>query len=176
MKNIILLLSLFSFTTIAADNFTLYLVRHAEKQPNMKDPTLTVCGNKRAQQLATILAKAKVKAIYSSNYKRTLATAAPLALQNKLMVNKYDPRDLPLLMTKLIQAKENTLVVGHSNTTPQLAALLTNKKISKTKNGEQWLKPLNKDDYQMLYQVQFTDNKAHLTVLQQPLTCDKNRD
>ena len=172
MKSIILLLSLLSLATIAADNFTIYLVRHAEKQANSPDPTLTVCGVKRAQQLANILAKAQVKAIYSSNYKRTLATAAPLAIQNKLVVNKYDPRDLPTLMTKLIQANENALVVGHSNTTPQLAALLTNKKISTTKNGEQWLKPLNEDDYQMLYQIQFNDNRANLTVLQQPLSCN----
>ena len=36
----------------------------------------------------------------------------------------YDPRHLPVLVEDLLENRRNALVVGHSNTTPELARLL----------------------------------------------------
>ena len=67
----------------ASDNFTLYLVRHAEKQADSKNPPLTQCGEERAKQLASLLSKAQIKSVYSTNYQRTMSTATPLSKKAK---------------------------------------------------------------------------------------------
>ena len=48
--------------------FTLYLVRHAEKElsaDDPKDPPLTECGEQRAESLAYFLASVDLDAVYS---------------------------------------------------------------------------------------------------------------
>jgi broad specificity phosphatase PhoE len=103
----------------------IYLVRHAEKHTDGdQDPGLTRAGLDRAKHLAELLASAGIKRVFSSNYRRTRLTAAPLAVANNIDVEFYDPRDLEGFAESLKSLEENALVVGHSNTTPQLAAAL----------------------------------------------------
>jgi len=163
MKTIILtfLLLVMSLPALASESYSIYLVRHAEKQQVKDNPSLTQCGHARAQQLAKILESAEIKKVYSTSYARTLETAMPLAKQNKVAVSHYSPRSLEQLVMKLKQAKENAVVVGHSNTTPQLASLLS----------EQPVGNITEKEYQMLYQIQFQQENRSLTVLKQPLTC-----
>lgn len=146
---------------LASDNFTLYLVRHAEKQADSKDPHLTQCGEERAKQLATLLSTANIKSVYSTNYQRTMSTAAPLSNKQEIAIKNYNPRQLEQFALHLKQQKENTLIVGHSNTTPQLTQLLS----------EQEVDNLTEKEYQMLYQVQFIEGKSQLTLFKQPLSC-----
>lgn len=103
---------------------TYYLLRHAEKQKG-DDPELTEAGHARAALVKDMLADKGITHIHSSNYRRTLQTAAPLAKSTGLEVMIYDPRDLPAMAVKLKSMPGVHLVVGHSNTTPQLAALMT---------------------------------------------------
>ncbi|HBY87508.1 MAG TPA: histidine phosphatase family protein [Colwellia sp.] len=146
---------------LASDNFTLYLVRHAEKQTDVKNPPLTQCGEERAKQLAILLSKAEIKSVYSTNYQRTMSTAAPLSNREKITIENYNPRELEQFSLHLHNRKENALIVGHSNTTPQLTQLLSNQKVDE----------LTEKEYQMLYQVQFIEGKSQLTLFNQPLTC-----
>lgn len=168
MKHILLKTSLLmvtfslSWCSFAADNYSIYLVRHAEKVTDSKNPALTLCGKKRAEQLATLLSEADVKAIYSTDYQRTMQTARPLAKQQKLAVKNYNPRHLEQLALQLKQKQEDALVVGHSNTTPMLVELLSNQTVA----------PLTEQDYQYLYQVQVTNEQTVLTIFQQPLDCN----
>ncbi len=115
MKKIIIFL-LFS-TVLACQSPKVYLVRHAEKssQP-ANDPDLTDMGKERAQDLATILAGKGIKAIYSTNYRRTQQTAAPLAEKRTLAIQTYAPDTAVHLVKSALEAKRNTLIVGHSNT------------------------------------------------------------
>lgn len=103
---------------------TYYLVRHAEKTAEKPDPALTPEGEQRAQDLAQRLANVPLTAIYSSDYKRTRDTAAPIAAAANLDVTIYNPRDLKAFAKTLSSQKGHILIVGHSNTTPQLSALL----------------------------------------------------
>ncbi len=103
---------------------TYYLLRHAEKQKG-DDPGLTEVGHARAALLKDMLEDKGITHIHSSQYRRTLQTAAPLARSTGLEVMIYDPRDLPAMAAKLKSMPGVHLVVGHSNTTPQLAALMT---------------------------------------------------
>lgn len=102
---------------------TIYLVRHAEKEPG-RDPNLTPLGKIRAEALATRLEGAKLTAIYSTDYKRTRQTATPAALSFGLPVIRYNAVKLEEFAAQLLGQTGNVLVVGHSNTTPQLVAAL----------------------------------------------------
>lgn len=101
----------------------IYLVRHAEKQAG-DNPSLTEQGQMRAELLADLLADRRISQIHSTNYRRTLETAAPLADRLGLQVQLYDPSDLDAFARDLAARPGVHLVVGHSNTTPQLAAAL----------------------------------------------------
>ena len=101
-----------------------YLVRHAEKTIEKSDPALTPVGKKRAQDLAARLKGVPLTAIYSSDYIRTRDTAAPIAAATGLEVKLYNPRDLEGFAEMLLAENGHILVVGHSNTTPPLSALL----------------------------------------------------
>lgn len=101
-----------------------YLVRHAEKTKDKTDPALTEVGMQRANDLAAFLKDAPLSKIYSSDYKRTRDTAAPIAAMKGLDVRLYDPRALRGFSETLLQETGHILVVGHSNTTPELSELL----------------------------------------------------
>jgi len=101
-----------------------YLVRHAEKTKQDSDPSLTQIGHKRARDLALRLKDVPLTKIYSSDYIRTRDTAAPIAKDKALAVTLYDPRKLEDFSKILLSQEGHILVVGHSNTTPQLSELL----------------------------------------------------
>ena len=102
-----------------------YLVRHAEKTAERPDPALTTAGAIRAEMLADELEGARLTAIWSTDYKRTRDTAAPIAARLGLEVQLYDPGDLPGFAAQLkADPSQVVLVVGHSNTTPQMTEAL----------------------------------------------------
>ncbi len=111
-----------------------FVVRHAEKASDSNEPgvPLSAAGRARAKRLAAILARAGVKAIYSTDTVRTLGTAMPLARKLKITVQKYAPRgpdgtpDLAPLAKALAadHARDAVLVVGHSDTVPPLLKAL----------------------------------------------------
>ncbi len=114
--------------TVHAFDTTYYLVRHAEKQSDgTHDPALTEAGVARAQKIAKVLKGVKLNAIYSTDYKRTRSTAAPVAAQTGLEVVLYDPRQgaFETFIASLKELEGNILVVGHSNTTPVVAGVLS---------------------------------------------------
>lgn len=102
-----------------------YLLRHAEKQKsNGSNPSLTAEGKQRAGRLVNLLRDIHVDQVYSTDYLRTRETVAPLAASKELNITLYDPRDLPATAKALCVRQDTSVVVGHSNTTPQLVALL----------------------------------------------------
>ena len=126
------------------DNSTLiYLVRHAEKLDG-RDPSLTPEGQARAQALVTVLKEAGISQIFSTNYKRTQETAAPLASALGLTVEPYNPGALSDFAGELKAMTGHILVVGHSNTTPALVEIL---------GGEPGTPIFEKSEYDRLYIV-----------------------
>ena len=108
----------------AEESSTIFLVRHAEKTEASDDPALSEAGKLRAHELARVLRNAGIQHIYSTDYTRTRDTAAPLAALLKLELELYDPRELAEFAAKLKCRGSRQLVIGHSNTTPELVALL----------------------------------------------------
>jgi broad specificity phosphatase PhoE len=107
------------------DGFTLFLVRHAEKEADgSRDPKLTDAGEDRSKNLAGWFVDKDIRDIWSSDYIRTRDTARPLLSQLGLTLKIYDPRDQPELVRQLLDRRLSALIVGHSNTIPELARLL----------------------------------------------------
>jgi len=127
-RTAVLITAFFSLAVGAAADSTLYLVRHAEKESDgTRDPSLTAQGQVRALEIANLLGNEKLLKVFSTDYKRTQETAVPTAKRMGVNVTPYDPRALAAFAETLKTADETVLVVGHSNTTPYLASLLSGK-------------------------------------------------
>jgi len=134
-----------------------FLVRHAEKTTEKTDPGLTDSGKARAIALADRLDGEGITHIHSSDYIRTRDTAAPLAERLGMEVEIYDASDLPGIAEKLKATPGRHLVVGHSNTTPQLTELL---------GGDGGTPIVEATEYDRLYVVTIEDGepvKSYLT-------------
>lgn len=102
---------------------TVVLVRHAEKLPDDKDPSLSEPGQARAERLAAMLESASLAAIYVSEARRTQETAAPVAAASDVEPRVVPAAELKRLLRRLKWRHRNdvVLVVGHSNTVPAIA-------------------------------------------------------
>jgi zinc protease len=108
----------------AGDTVVIYLVRHAEKLDESRDPPLTEAGLTRAEDLRHRLNSAGITAIWSTDFQRTRATVKPLAGALSLPVTVYDPSRQSEFAGKLLRTQGRHLVVGHSNTIPDLVKAL----------------------------------------------------
>ena len=103
---------------------TISVMRHLNTPEGERDPDLTDGGKANAQALVTWFKGKKLTAIYVSDYKRTRQTAGPLAAERGIEVQLYDPRDTPALVARVKAETGPVLVVGHSNTVPDIVEQL----------------------------------------------------
>jgi len=128
-----LLMAAVAHAASAADPQAIFIVRHAERAPAAptagadtsmtapaSDPPLSEAGRERAAKLATMLRSADIKGIYVTEFQRTRQTAEPLAKALGLEAIVTTGNDVDALMAKLRDAKGHLLVVGHSNTIPDI--------------------------------------------------------
>ena len=144
--------------------FTIYLIRHSEKEifsENQLDLDLTECGIKRSEYLSSFFEAIDIENVYSTSYLRTINTAAPISRSKKAKIEYYDSNDLKLLSEILISSKKNSLVVGHSNTTPVLAGLLT----------DEFLQPFDESIYDRIYKVVINQGKKKLFIIKTTFNC-----
>jgi 2,3-bisphosphoglycerate-dependent phosphoglycerate mutase len=100
----------------------IYAVRHAEKAAG-DDPLLTDAGTARVAQLVDVLRDVPLRAVYSTDTRRTRGTAQPVAQSHSLEVTLYEPEGANQLLVSQEQRgglRNAVLVVGHSNTIPEL--------------------------------------------------------
>lgn len=140
-------------TQAFAQKKTIILVRHAEKDlspgADKVDPELSALGVARAQRLVKVIKRYKPGAVYSTSFKRTRATAAPVAAWRRLEVETYDPRKLDEVANRVLTSKRKRhLVVGHNTTTPALANLFIKeekyKMLAESEYGKIWIIKLKK--------------------------------
>ncbi|MBC2840747.1 histidine phosphatase family protein [Robiginitalea sp. SC105] len=142
-----------------AEVTTFYLIRHAEKDrsnPEDIDPELTQKGLGRAMHWAEILNDVPLDAIYTTDFERTSMTAAPAAVKQDITVQYYDPQTLDVEAFKTENRGGNVLVVGHSNTTPELVNRLL---------GETRYPAMDDSDNGSLFIVQLVGSRATATRL-----------
>jgi broad specificity phosphatase PhoE len=109
------------------------VIRHAEKGTlPADDPSLSDAGRARALALIEAMTGVDVGAIYSTQYRRTRETAAPLATKigveaTVVPVTGTNSATYHSELASDILAKhrgKTVVVVGHSNTVPALVAAL----------------------------------------------------
>jgi phosphohistidine phosphatase SixA len=106
------------------ENTIVYLVRHAEKLEDSRDPPLTTAGRERARLLADMLQDAGLTHIHTTDLERTRDTAAPIARRLGIQLQFYLALELEDLADQLRATPGRHLVAGHSNSTPSLVRLL----------------------------------------------------
>ena len=119
-----------------------YVMRHLEKAEG-PDPALSATGAANAARLAAwFKGRAKPSAIYVSTTRRARETAAPLAARLGLTPKEYNPADTAALVARLRAEPGSVLVVGHSNTVPDIIAALGGTRpaaLADTDYGSVWL-------------------------------------
>lgn len=109
--------------TVSARPTTILLARHADR--NGKADELTEAGTKRAQDLVRSLEKTPIDAVFHSEFARTAATAKPLCDSRTLTPQVIPAAETSKLIAELRREPGRTvLVVGHSNTVPEITKAL----------------------------------------------------
>jgi broad specificity phosphatase PhoE len=123
---ITLLLCVLAIPYGASAQEAVYVVRHAERADQSADSRLSPAGRARAAVLAKILSDAGITHVFTSKLRRTIETARPLASTLHLTPQPLEGTDVPALVAKLsaLGPRDRALVVGHSNTVPELLRAL----------------------------------------------------
>ena len=130
---------------VAADQAqTVYVMRHLQKTAG-EDPRLTEEGAILAEMVAGMFGGKDfgIKAAFATKTRRAMQTGEPLARFIGVPVTPYDPRNVPALVAAVKAVPGNVLVVGHSNTVPDLVAAFGGTKPA----------PIPETDYGTIYQV-----------------------
>ena len=141
MRNLMLAFACFLAAPALAKEPPVYVTRHHDTPAGERDPDLLPQGTARAAKLAKWFKGRKLKAIYVSDFKRTRQTAAPLAAERGITVETYDPRDTPAIVARARAAKAPVLIVGHSNTVPDIVQQLGGERPAELKHedfGDVW--------------------------------------
>ena len=110
----------------AAAQEAVYVIRHAERADQSADSRLSPAGRARAAVLAKMLRDAGITHVFTSKLRRTIETARPLASALHLTPQQLEGSDVAALAVKLsaLGPRDRALVVGHSNTVPELLRAL----------------------------------------------------
>ena len=129
---------------------TVFVVRHAEKAlDGTRDPPLSDEGRAHAARLAALFAAgqadARLSAVYATEFRRTRQTAQAVASRLQLPVLVRPAGDLAALVEDIKSHHRggSVLVVGHSNTVPEILQAL----------GTEAVPPLAENEYSRLYVV-----------------------
>lgn len=129
-----------SHATVPVEGATFIVVRHAEKSDDgSRDPPLAPTGLARAQALANALREVPLQAVYATGYRRTQMTAAPAARSHGLAVTTYDATHSAAELAMQLRREHPggvVLVVGHSNTAPDIAAALCECTVAPMADGD----------------------------------------
>ncbi|MBT0608618.1 SixA phosphatase family protein [Aequorivita echinoideorum] len=175
MKNLLLLLLIFSISSnnsetktseinkseesTQPETSTYYLMRHAEKvRTNAydEDPNLSIEGLQRSKRWATHFETIPLDAVYATKYIRTKQTVSTIAQQKQITIQTYVPERLFSEKFLANTRGKNILIVGHSNTIPQLANQLI---------GEEKYENMDDSDNSTLFIVTINGNDRNVEIL-----------
>lgn len=117
-----------------------YVMRHLQKADG-QDPALSDEGRRNARRLIGYFNADPPRVIYVSTTRRARETAAPLAARLRVKLRTYDPADTPGLIGRVRAERGPVLIVGHSNTVPEIVERLGGKRptaLTETDYGDLW--------------------------------------
>lgn len=133
MKRLLLATAVSLLTATSALAQTVYIVRHAEKldAPGNPDPALSEAGQARAMTLSDTLRDAHPVLVLTSPLQRTIQTAAPTADYHSapseaVSLEGGGAAHVAATVARVRALPEDAvvLIVGHSNTVPEIARAL----------------------------------------------------
>jgi phosphohistidine phosphatase SixA len=103
-----------------------FIVRHANTNDLLPDRPLSETGWKRARALAELIGPEQVSTIYVTELRRTKETAQPLVERLGIKPVEIEQESVTELCRQLCStpAKQKVVVVGHSNTVPEILSCL----------------------------------------------------
>lgn len=119
-----------------------FVIRHLQKGQG-EDPPLTAEGAANAERLAELLDDRGIAAVFATRTRRAMETAAPLARRLAIAITPYDPKNPGALVDAVAAVAGPVLVVGHSNTVPDLVDRL----------GGPAQPPMSEQDYGRMFVV-----------------------
>jgi broad specificity phosphatase PhoE len=134
------------------------VIRHLHTPKGATDPDLTSEGHAAAQALAKWLSRNPPRAIFVSDTKRARQTAAPAATRFRVTPIVYDPRDTAALLASVQAQRGTVLIVGHSNTVPDIVAGL----------GGERPAPLVHEDFGDIWHIQGPERRTNRTKFAKP--------
>lgn len=126
-----------------AANHSIFVVRHLQKGEGA-DPALTPEGAANAMRLAAMLRGKGIVAVFATPTRRAMETGEPLAKALGIAVTPYDPGKPALLAARVAAAGGPVLIIGHSNTVPDLVQLF----------GGARAAPLSEQDFGTVYDIE----------------------
>jgi len=123
---LILLFALVVNCTTAAAQRAVIIVRHAERLDTSTDSPLSDVGRARAERLSSELKDAGITAIYTTQYRRTIETAEPLAKALGIKAEVVAATEQAKLLDRIrtVNANDVVLIIGHGNTLPTIIKAL----------------------------------------------------
>jgi broad specificity phosphatase PhoE len=117
-----------------------YVMRHLQKGEG-QNPPLSEEGRADARRLIGFFAADPPRVIYVSTTRRAWETAAPLVGEIRVKVREYDPADTNRLVARVLAERGTVLIVGHSNTVPEIVEKLGGERpapLAETDYGDVW--------------------------------------
>lgn len=139
--------------TQAPSESAFHVMRHLHTITTIRDPHLTETGARHALLLADGWTGAKPSAIYVTDTLRARETAGPLAARLGLVPKIYEAQDYGALAAAVRAETGSVLIVGHSNTVPDIIAALGGEKPA----------PLTLEDFGDLWRISRTDGAVTRT-------------
>lgn len=113
-------------TATAQTDKHVYVMRHLDTDDG-QDPSLNANGSNRAKQLSNFLSDRDIQEIFVTDTRRSRETVLPLASKLGIKPTLYDPRRPDILASLVGGIAGTVLVIGHSNTVPDLITRLGGK-------------------------------------------------
>lgn len=179
MKKIALIVTLFvlQHSVFADDNnqcaeIDVYAMRHLPKQsiPGEKDPGLSDKGKVLARELAMQTFAKSLDAVFYSPYKRSKESVLYVLESKKIPAIEYDASHSQSLVNDINKnyCQQTVLIVGHSNTVPEIVQLLGGKFVVNFADSALKSTPtiiLNEQDYGTIFHIQRVNGKVNQSIL-----------
>lgn len=141
-----------------AQTTKIWIVRHGEKNldnPADKDPALSTAGEERAIALAKYLKGKKFAALFSTDYKRTKGTLAPLAAAQHLPIQLYKSTDYQAIADTIMNnyKGKNIIICGHSN---RILGIVSAFKATSS------LKEITEEEYSHIFLIEVNGDRVKL--------------
>ena len=120
----------------ASINPDIYVMRHLHTPAGATDPDLTNEGQRVALALVSWFKRERPAVIYVSGTKRAQQSAAPLARALGVAPTIYNPADTAALITAVSRETRTVLIVGHSNTVPDIIERLGGQRPAQLVHGD----------------------------------------